>query len=54
MQSINEDLASGRLVEVLADYRCSQPGFYLYFPARALMAPKLRVFVDFFCCDGTG
>ncbi len=49
MQSIAQDLAAGRLVEVLADYRCAQPGFYLYFPARELMAPKLRVFVDFFC-----
>jgi DNA-binding transcriptional LysR family regulator len=54
VQSVGEDLASGRLIEVLADYRCSQPGFYLYFPARALMAPKLRVFVDFFCGDGAG
>ncbi|KLI97868.1 LysR family transcriptional regulator [Luteimonas sp. FCS-9] len=52
VQSIADDLAAGRLVEVLADYRCAQPGFYLYFPARELMAPKLRVFVDFFCGDG--
>lgn len=48
-QCVADDLAAGRLVEVLADYRCAQPGFYLYFPAREWMAPKLRVFVDFFC-----
>ena len=39
-------LASGQLEEVLADHAPSSPGLFLYFPSRAQVMPKLRVFID--------
>ncbi len=36
----------GRLVSLLEDYLPPFPGFYLYFPNRRNMAPKLRALVD--------
>ncbi|WP_363799761.1 LysR family transcriptional regulator [Lysobacter firmicutimachus] len=42
-----QDLRAGRLVEVLQDYLPPFPGFYVYYPARRQLPPKLRVFVDF-------
>ncbi|TCM00436.1 LysR family transcriptional regulator [Sphingomonas sp. PP-CC-3G-468] len=36
----------GELVSILGDYLKPFPGFFLYFPARRHMAPKLRAFVD--------
>ncbi|WP_159998530.1 LysR family transcriptional regulator [Roseomonas sp. 18066] len=39
-------LARGELVEVLQDFSGSFPGFYLYFPTRKNVAPKLRALVD--------
>lgn len=44
---IQAALASGQLVTVLDDWTPPFSGFYLYYPSRALMPPKLRVFVDF-------
>ncbi|MGO4304699.1 LysR family transcriptional regulator [Cupriavidus sp. RAF12] len=44
---IQAALASGELVPVLEAWTPSFAGFYLYYPSRALMPPKLRVFVDF-------
>ncbi len=43
---VRDDLAAGRLEEVLADTAIEEPGFFLYFPKRAAMAPKLRALVD--------
>jgi DNA-binding transcriptional LysR family regulator len=37
---------SGRLVEVLRDYACQEPGLFLYYPQRATQAAKLRAFID--------
>jgi DNA-binding transcriptional LysR family regulator len=42
-----EHLDSGALVSVLDDYLPPYDGFYLYYPSRAQLAPKLRVFADF-------
>lgn len=36
----------GRLDIVLKDYACSSAGFYLYYPTRTQVQPKLRVFID--------
>lgn len=36
----------GELVSILDDYLEPFPGFFLYFPDRRNMAPKLRAFVD--------
>ena len=40
-------LASGRLVEVLADWSEVFPGPFLYYPSRRIMPSPLRAFVDF-------
>lgn len=44
---IQTALDSGRLVTVLDAWLPPFDGFYLYYPGRVLMPPKLRVFVDF-------
>lgn len=36
----------GELVAILEDYLPPYPGFYLYFPSRRNIAPKLRALVD--------
>lgn len=41
-------LADRRLVQVLGGFCPSFPGFYLYYPSRAHLAPKLAAFVAFF------
>jgi DNA-binding transcriptional LysR family regulator len=41
------DFAAGRLLRVLDDAMAPFPGFYIYYPAREHLPPKLRVFVDF-------
>jgi DNA-binding transcriptional LysR family regulator len=40
-------LASGRLVEVLADWSESFPGPFLYYPSRRTLPSPVRAFVDF-------
>ncbi|HWY23464.1 MAG TPA: LysR family transcriptional regulator [Nevskia sp.] len=44
---VREDLRSGALVRVLEDWCPPFPGLYLYYPSRAQMPLKLRVFIDF-------
>lgn len=44
---VREDIAAGRLHSVLEDWQAAFPGWFIYYPAREHMAPKLRVFVDF-------
>lgn len=46
IENFEEDLAAGRLVSVLDDYLPAFDGFYLYYPNRRLLAPKLRALVD--------
>lgn len=41
-----DDVAAGRLERVLDDWQQPFEGFYVYYPAREQMAPKLRAFVD--------
>jgi len=45
--AVREDFASGRLVPLLEPWWPTFPGFYLYYPSRAQMPRKLRVFIDF-------
>ena len=42
-------IESGKLVQVLADYRyeMADRAYYLYYPHRENLAPKVRAFVDF-------
>lgn len=44
--TVREDLASRRLVRVLDAYCVPFPGFFLYYPSRAQLAPKLQALVD--------
>ena len=39
-------ISSGQLVSLLERYLPTFPGFYLYFPQRRNMAPKLRALID--------
>jgi DNA-binding transcriptional LysR family regulator len=44
---IEEDLKTGRLVEVLAPYSASEINLYIYYPSRSHLPPRVRVFIDF-------
>ncbi len=44
---VDEALADGRLVRVLADYEAQSGQFWLLWPGQKQMPPKLRVFIDF-------
>jgi DNA-binding transcriptional LysR family regulator len=43
---VADDIASGRLVEVLNEWTPSYPGYCLYYPGRRNMAASLRAFID--------
>jgi DNA-binding transcriptional LysR family regulator len=43
---VEEELREKRLVRVLAPYCPPFPGYFLYYPSRAHLAPKLRALVD--------
>jgi DNA-binding transcriptional LysR family regulator len=43
---VRADLEAGRLEEALTESSIEEPGFFLYFPERAGMAPKLRAVID--------
>jgi DNA-binding transcriptional LysR family regulator len=43
---VADDIASGRLVEVLTEWTPSYPGYCLYYPGRHHIAASLRAFVD--------
>ncbi len=44
---VEKELAERRLVRVLADHCPPFPGYFLYYPSRKHVAPKLRALVDF-------
>lgn len=45
-QTFQPHIVSGQLVALLDDYLPTFPGFFLYFPQRRNMAPKLRALVE--------
>jgi DNA-binding transcriptional LysR family regulator len=45
--SVEDDLAAGRLVRVLEDWCQPFSGFFLYYPGRRQMPPALRALIDF-------
>ena len=44
---IGDDLAAGRLVEILPEYRSIELGVYAIYPTRKHVAPKVRAMVNF-------
>ncbi len=44
---ISDELADGRLVEVLPDYRSIELGIYAIYPSRKFVLPKVRALVEF-------
>ncbi len=46
--AVCQDLASGRLREILPDYKAEERGLYLIFPDGNFRPLKVRLFVDFF------
>ena len=44
---IGDDLAAGRLVEILPEYRSIELGIYAIYPTRKHIAPKVRALVNF-------
>jgi DNA-binding transcriptional LysR family regulator len=45
--TVRTEIDDGRLVRVLDAFCPPFPGFFLYYPSRAHIPPKLRVFIDF-------
>ena len=43
---VADDLASGALTQVLADWRAAEAGIYAVYPSNRLMAAKVRLFAD--------
>lgn len=45
-QRVDEHLAHGRLVQVLADWSVTRPGLFLYYSNRRHLQPALSAFID--------
>lgn len=43
---VRDDLAAGRLQQLIPDLAVHESGLFLYFPRRATLSPRLRAFVD--------
>ena len=43
---VAEDIAAGRLVEILRDYRMIYPGAYLYFPKNRHKPAGLQALIE--------
>ena len=44
---VGADIQSGRLVELLPQYRCMELGIYAVYPTRKHVSPKVRLLIDF-------
>lgn len=47
-EAVKKHIKTGKLEIVLEKYKTTSDGFYLYFPKRAQVLPKLRAFIDHF------
>ncbi len=43
---IEDDLRSKKLELILEDFQAKSPGYYLYYPKKSQVSPKLRAFID--------
>ena len=48
---VGELVAQQRLIQVLEDYCPRIPGYFLYYPSRVNLAPKLKALIDFLRTD---
>ena len=46
---IEEHIKSGKLVEILKDYRDTSKSIYIFYQQQKFMPAKIRVFIDFIC-----
>lgn len=46
--TVQGEIADGRLIAVMAEWCPPFDGFYIYYPSRRQMRPALRAFIDFF------
>lgn len=44
---VGDDIAAGRLVELLPEYRAGELGVYAVYPSRRHMPPKIRALIEF-------
>jgi DNA-binding transcriptional LysR family regulator len=44
---VGDDLAAGRLVELMPEFRSGELGIYAVYPTRKHVSPKVRVLIDF-------
>lgn len=44
---VGEDLAAGRLVELMPEFRSIEVGIYAVYPTRKHVSPKVRLLIDF-------
>ncbi len=45
---MEQEIAKGRLVEILPSYRTPAQSIYLYYQANRYLQPKIRSFIDFY------
>lgn len=45
-ETISDFIKTGKLEVILPQFAASSTGYYLYYPKRSQMLPKLRAFVD--------
>ena len=50
--AIRDKVRAGKLEIVLDQYACSSTGFYLYYPKRSQVLPKLRAFIEHIKSEG--
>jgi len=44
---IDQELASGKLVEILPQFRSAELGIYAVYPSRKFVQPKVKALVEF-------
>ena len=51
---VGDDLAAGRLIELMPEYRALELGVYALYPTRKHIAPKVRAMIDFLLQEFAG